>query len=198
MKKTRINTEKHKTHIILFGGITDPGDGGGGGGGGGDGGGGGGGGDPFPGGDPGGGSGCAAYAINLVQGAAVTTTSISSSVTNIDATHRTILYTWAVYTGPLGIWRYVSRDLGTQIKISGAWQWVSISHLSVTLEGTTLGYTLTYTDLLPPSGVIVSPVSAYMELNFQVRLTFYCGGAPFELPITPSGGGIANKPFTAS
>ncbi|MBB6270581.1 hypothetical protein HDF26_001008 [Pedobacter cryoconitis] len=188
MKKKLMNTEKAKTHLILFGSITDPGSGGGGG-------------DPGGGGGGGGGSGggnCAQEAQSLINGTSITNTLLSSDIYNIDATNRTILYTWIVINGPLGVWRYESRDLGTQQKVGGAWQWVSIVHQSVTLAGYTTGFTLTYTDVLPPNGIVVGPTTAYMELNFSLRLTFNCVGNPYDVPIYSPGEGIAKKTFIAS
>lgn len=179
MKNFLVNIEHYKMPRVQYGGIIDPG---------------GGGGDPFPGGDPGsgggggggGGDGCYGYVAGLAAGAAPSTALISSSITNIDATHRTIRFTWIPYRGPLGVWRYESRDLGTQEKVDGTWQWTDMTHQSITLAGTTTGYTLTYTDINTPDAGVFNVNTAYVELNFRVRLTTYCNGAPFEFEMTSS------------
>lgn len=199
-KKSSVKTKVEGLNrlLILFGsfGTTPPWEGGGGGGGGGQptfp------GSDPFPAGDPGGGGpggGCAGYGAYLAQGSTVSDEDITVITTNIDATHRTKLYTWLPFKGPLNIWRYESRDLTTQELIGGSWQFTGISHLSVTLAGTTTGFTLQYTDVLPPV-LYYDYNSAYTDLKFRVRAVFYCGGNPFEFPFTPSPYGQSRKIFT--
>ncbi|CAM4231611.1 hypothetical protein SAMN06265348_107185 [Pedobacter westerhofensis] len=59
-------------------------------------------------------------------------------------------------------------------------------HQSITLAGTTTAYTLTYADINAPDAGLFNVSAAYVELNFRVRLTVYCGGAPFEFEVTTS------------
>ena len=191
MKKIGMNTENGKTHLILFGSIVDGG-GSGGGSGGGDGGGGGG--------NNGGGgidyNACVRSLVTSIADVAVSTALLSSDIQNIDATHRTITYTWVVYASILGGWQFVSRDIGTQENIGGVWQWISLAHQGVTLQGATLTYTLTYSDLQPPRAVVYSTTTAYTELYFQVRLTTYCTGLPVDVEITDkTTHGVAKKVF---
>lgn len=184
-----------KGDIILFGSFTPPWEGGGGGGGeptfpGSD---------PFPGGDPGGGGvggGCAGYGAWLTNGSSVSDDLISEVPATIDATHRTITYTWIPFRGPLNIWRYESREVATQELIGGNWEFTNISHLGVTLAGTTTGFTLQYADIIPPDVAVFSSSTAYSELKFRVRAVFYCGGSPFEFEFTPSPYGNARRTFT--
>lgn len=154
----------------LFGDINDPGGGGGG---------------------DGGGGVTQACIDSLSTQAAGTVANdlISATTTNIDATHRQILYTWTAYRSIIpGLFRYDSRDIGYQENMSGDWQFTSIAHQSGTLVGVTPTFTLVYADILPPNGVVSNPYSAYMELTFSVRALSYCVGYPFEITITHPGG----------
>lgn len=171
-------------HIILFGSFTTPPwEGGGGGGGGqptfpGN--------DPFPGGDPGSGGpggGCEGYGGWLTGNTALSSDLVSEETTDIDATHRTITYTWIPFKQVANIWRFESRELGTQEKIGGAWRFTGFSHLGVILAGITPGFTLQWTDYLPPATSFTTYL-ATITLNFRVRTVFYCGGAPFEYDLT--------------
>lgn len=167
--------------IILFGNIsTPPWEGGGGGGGGGEpqfp------GNDPFPGGDPGGGGiggGCSGYGDWMAGDITVADDSISETTDNIDATHRTITYTWIPFKQVGNVYRYESRDVATQELIGGSWEFTGLSHIGVTLTGLTPGFTLQWTDYIPPATSVTSTV-ATVTLNFRIRQLFYCGGSPFE------------------
>lgn len=187
-KKSQIKTASGKSTrpIILFGDFsTPPWEGGGGGptfpGN-----------DPFPGGDPGSsgpGGGCAGYGNFLTGNSAISSDLISSDTTNIDATHRTITYTWIPFKQVANIWRFESREVGTQQKISGSWQFTGFSHLGVTLAGTTPGFTLQWTDFIPPA-TSFNTSSAVVTLNFRVRTVYYCGGSPFESNLEFTSGNI--------
>jgi len=185
MKKKEMNIEKAKTHLILFGSITDPGGGGGDPGGGG---GGGGGGDPT--------QGCIDQLVSQTAGT-VANDIVSTNITNVDTTHRQIRYTWTAYRSIIpGLFRYDSLDIGYQENISGAWQFTNIDHQSVTLVGVTPTFSLIYTDVIPPNGVVSNPYTAYMELTFSVRATSYCVGYPIEITITHSPSENVRKVFT--
>ncbi|KIO77669.1 hypothetical protein TH53_08510 [Pedobacter lusitanus] len=166
MKKKQINSEKAKTYLILFGSITDPG---------------GGGGDPGGGGgNPGGGTqNCIDEMEAALAGQAVNI-SVSSVTTDIDSANRYIIYTWTAYRGLFNSYQFNSVDVGYQQLVSGAWQFTSIAHQNVYLTGSTGGFTVAYTDILPPNGVVVGSHLATMTLNFKIRGTTYCFGLPIE------------------
>jgi len=184
MKKKQINLEKAKTHLILFGSITDPGGGGDGG-------------DPGNGGggDPGGGG--TQTCIDEMQAALagqVSNISISSMTTDIDSAHRYITYTWTAYRGLFNSYQFNSVDVGYQQLVGSAWQFTSIAHQNVYLTGSTGGYTVAYIDILPPNGVVVGPHLAKMTLNFKIRGSSDCLGLPIEGDIIIDG--VASKSFT--
>lgn len=178
--------------IILFGNIsTPPWEGGGGGGGGG------GnptfpGNDPFPGGDPGSGGpggGCGGYGDWMAGGVTEASDFISETTNNIDATHRTITYTWVPFKQVANIYRFESREIATQQLIGGSWEFTGLSHQSVTLAGISTGFTLQWVDTIAPATSVTSSV-ATITLNFRVRSVFYCGGFPFEWNLKFADGSI--------
>lgn len=179
--------DKRTGPIILLGSFPPPWEGGGGGGGptfpGND---------PFPGGDPGGGGaggGCSGYGDWMTGQVTVADELISETTNNIDATHRTIAYTWTPFKQVANIYSFESRDIATQQLISGSWVFTALSHQSVTLTGITTGFTLQWFDYIAPTTSVTSSV-ATVTLNFRVRQVFYCGGAPFEWNLKFADGSI--------
>ncbi|MCW3074915.1 MAG: hypothetical protein JWP69_1984 [Flaviaesturariibacter sp.] len=113
---------------------------------------------------------------NESSGGSVASESISESSTEIDPITRSVSTDWKCFNG-LGGWKLTSHETGiikyVPFGSGNRWEWESISHHSITKEGSTLpGVSVSFTQ-----GVGTPHIASHiasMKLKFNVTYNFVC------------------------
>jgi hypothetical protein len=103
---------------------------------------------------------------------------VSNTTTNQTTTTRTKEYVWTFYRQLNGLWKFNSHETGVHKKVNNEWQWESLTHNSISMEGTLIGGNVSCT--LNTATVTLGVYWAIIALDYNITASIVCRGFPIS------------------